>query len=146
MFSVFSHQNHVLSIIKGCSAHSIPTKTKCMFGARCIANHMPCRRMISMNITPPRIELITGMGGAILNESILRKLPLMSLLAVTVEGIPDPAAVLSAVENLNTLFGMKIETEPLKETTSKYHEEMKRIMDDYAKMQSGEKKSDTMYA
>ncbi len=90
--------------------------------------------------------LITGMGGAILNESILRKLPLMSLLAVTVEGIPDPAAVLSAVETLNTLFGMKIETGPLKETTSKYHEEMKRIMDDYAKMQSGEKKSDTMYA
>ena len=103
--------------------------------------------MLQQNKIPlAQSALITGMGGAILNESILRKLPLMSLLAVTVEGIPDPAAVLSAVENLYTLFGMNIETGPLKETTSKYHEEMKRIMDDYAKMQSGEKKSDTMYA
>ena len=103
--------------------------------------------MLQQNKIPlAQSALITGMGGAILNESILRKLPLMSLLAVTVEGIPDPEAVLSAVESLNTLFGMNIETGPLKETTSKYHEEMKRIMDDYAKMQSGEKKSDTMYA
>jgi uncharacterized protein len=99
--------------------------------------------MLQQNKIPlAQSALITGMGGAILNESILRKLPLMSLLAVTVEGIPDPAAV----EAMNSLFEMKIETGPLKETTSKYHEEMKRIMDDYAKMQSGEKKPDTMYA
>ncbi len=103
--------------------------------------------MLQMNKVPlAQSALITGMGGAILNESILRQLPLMSLLAMTIENIPDPAAVLATVETLNTIFGMKIETGPLKETASKYHEEMKRIMEDYARLQSGDKKADSMYA
>ncbi len=90
--------------------------------------------------------LITGMGGAIMNECILRSLPLMSLLAVTMEDIPDPGAVLATVDALNSIFGMKVETAPLKETTSKYHEEMKRIIQDYSRLQSGDKRPDSMYA
>ncbi|EQD48085.1 hypothetical protein B2A_08139, partial [mine drainage metagenome] len=64
----------------------------------------------------------------------------------TMEDIPDPGAVLATVDALNSIFNMKVETAPLKETASKYHEEMKRIIQDYSKFQSGDRRPDSMYA
>ena len=85
--------------------------------------------------------MITGMGGSVLSECIIRGFPLMSLLTIMVDNTPDPDAVLSAVSALNTLFSLQIGTEPLVELTKKYHAEMTKIMSEYDKLKTSKQGS-----
>ncbi len=98
------------------------------------------------NIPLADSALITGLGGSILSECVVRKIPLMSLLTVTVPDLPDPTGVLSTIEIINTLFGAGIKTDPLKEAATRFHEEMRKILSDYVKVKSSkDKQLDSMY-
>ena len=90
--------------------------------------------------------LITGLGGSIISESIIRQVPVMSFLTVTLEDVPDPDAVISIIETLNSIFGLDIKKEPLIEAAKKYHEELTKIMDEYNKVKSSSGKTpESMY-
>lgn len=91
--------------------------------------------------------MITGLGGSILSECIIRGVPLMSLLTITVDTSPDPDAILSTIKALNKLFSINIGVDPLVELTKKYHNEMTRIMTEYGKMKSSKSSAqESMYA
>ena len=90
--------------------------------------------------------LITGFGGSIISESIVRQVPVMSFLTVTMEEVPDPDAVISNIDALNSLFSLDIKKEPLLDAAKKYHEELTKIMEEYNKVKSpGGKTPETMY-
>lgn len=91
--------------------------------------------------------MITGLGGSVLSECIIRQVPLLSLLTITVNSLPDPDAVLSTVKALNNLFSIGIGVDPLVDLTKKYHNEMTKIMSEYGKMKAGKSSSsESMYA
>ena len=90
--------------------------------------------------------LITGLGGSIISESIVRQVPVMSFLTVTMEDVPDPDAVISNIDALNSLFSLDIKKEPLLDAAKKYHEELTKIMEEYNKVKSpGGKTPESMY-
>ncbi len=79
--------------------------------------------------------IISGMGGALINECIGKKIAALSLMTETSVDIPDPGAVLSIVEVLNKAFNLKIATDILEDSVKKLHEQANQIINKYNQIQ-----------
>jgi uncharacterized protein len=75
--------------------------------------------------------IIAGMGGAILNESIMEDGRAIALLTHVSVSMPDPDAVLAIVKGLNSIYDLDIKTTVLEESVNKIHEEIKKVSDEY---------------
>ncbi len=105
------------------------------------------QKIKSSNIPIAGSAMITGLGGSILSECIVRGVPVASVLTMTVDTLPDPDAVLSTINALNKLLSINIGVDPLVELTKKYHNEMSKIMSEYGKMKASKSSSsESMYA
>lgn len=80
--------------------------------------------------------IIGGVGGAVINVSMGKKLNPVSLIAPTSISIEDPAAVLSIVKILNDIYNTNIDVSILEDSVSRLNEEIKKVMDQYNKMQA----------
>jgi uncharacterized protein len=79
--------------------------------------------------------IIGGLGGAVINVSIGKRLNPVSIMAPASVTLQDPAAVLSIINVLNDIYDLKVNVEILEESVNRLNEEIKKIMDQYTKMQ-----------
>ncbi len=79
--------------------------------------------------------IIGGVGGAVINVSMGKKLNPVSLIAPTSVSFEDPMAVLSIVKIINDIYGANIDLSILEESVKRLNEEIKKVMDQYNKMQ-----------
>ncbi len=113
----------------------------------CIANQKKIEQFTQNGIEAAHSALITGMGGALLNECLARKVPGTSLITPASINIPDPGAVLSLIQTVNSVFKIKIDTAILEENVKEFHDQLNELMDQYKKFMKKEQKgpAETMY-
>ena len=113
----------------------------------CIANEDQLKTFTNRGIEAAHSALITGMGGALLNEAMAHKIPAVTFITPASMNIADPGSVLSLIENVNDAFGLKIDTAILEESVKDFHNQLKELMDQYKKMYTKTEKgpSESMY-
>lgn len=113
----------------------------------CIANEDKLKVFTNKGIEAAHSALITGMGGALLNEALAHKIPAVTFITPASMNIADPGSVLALIETVNGAFGLKIDTAILEESVKEFHSQLQELMDQYKKVYSkGEKPGvDTMY-
>lgn len=114
----------------------------------CVAEEDRLEELRSKGIEIAESALITGIGGSLLNECLIRKVPGTSLLTYVSATFPDPGAVLSLVQTLNKVYNMEIETKVLEREVTKLHQDMSAVMDKYKEMQQQKREGkvpETMY-
>lgn len=113
----------------------------------CIANEDKLKTFTDKGLEAAHSALITGMGGALLNEAMAHKLPAVTFITPASMNIADPGSVLSLIENVNDAFGLKIDTAILEESVKDFHSQLKELMDQYKKMYTKPEKapSESMY-
>lgn len=131
-------------ILDGAPVQGMPSDRK----TYCVTEEERLESLKSKGIEVAESALITGIGGSILNECLIRKVHGTSLLTYMSATFPDPGAVLSLVQTLNLLFDLKIETKVLEEEVTKLHQDMSAVMDQYKQIQEQKKSGkvpETMY-
>ncbi len=93
------------------------------------------KKFSEIGVEDAESAIIAGMGGAIINESLGKKMTALSLMTQSSVDIPDPGAVLSIIEVLNKVYGFNINVQILEESVKKLHEEMSKVIDQYNKIQ-----------
>ncbi len=88
--------------------------------------------------------IISGIGGAILNESLMSNVNALALLTMHAMEIPDPDSVLSIIKALNSIYNLKINTAVLEESVKRLHEQINKISEEY-KASKGEDADNSMY-
>lgn len=80
--------------------------------------------------------IISGIGGAMMNESLGKKIKTVSLMVPNSIQAPDPEAVLAIISLLNKVYGTSIKTDLLEESVKKLHDEANQVMDKYNEIQT----------
>ena len=113
----------------------------------CIANEDKLKTFSNKGLEPAHSALITGMGGALLNEAMAHQIPAVTFITPASMNIADPGSVLALIENVNDAYGLKIDTGILEESVKEFHNQLQELMDQYKKVYSkGEKApSESMY-
>lgn len=113
----------------------------------CIANEDKLRQFTQKGMEAAHSALITGMGGALLNESMAYKLPASTFITPASMNIADPGSVLALIENVNDTFGLKIDTAILEESVKDFHTQLQELVNQYKKAYSKSEKppSESMY-
>ncbi len=112
-----------------------------------IANDQKIKQFTEHGVEPAHSALITGMGGALLNECLARKVIGTSLITAAPIQIPDPGAVLSLIETVNSVFHFNIDTAILEENVKGFHDQLNELMEQYRKAtrRSDKGPAETMY-
>lgn len=114
---------------------------------QCVANEKKLKRFTDLGMEPAQSTLITGMGGALLNECMLYGVSGVTFLTRSPISIPDPGSVLALIEAVKKAFGFEIDTSILEESVRSFHEQLQELINQYRKTyKQGEKPTvDTMY-
>ncbi|MHB8361576.1 MAG: proteasome assembly chaperone family protein [Thermoplasmataceae archaeon] len=96
-----------------------------------VAGPKRLNELIKKGVSAAESAVIFGIGGALLNECIISKLPALSLLTHVSSTLPDPDSVLTLIKSLNDMYDLKIKTDVLEMTVSKIHEEIDRVVKEY---------------
>ncbi len=112
-----------------------------------IANDQKMKQFTQHGIEAAHSALITGMGGALLNECLARKLNGASLITAAPVQVPDPGAVLALIETVNVVFSFSIDTGILEENVNEFHDQLNELMEQYKKAVKHTEKgpAETMY-
>lgn len=110
----------------------------------CAANEEKLKDFSGKGVQTAESILITGMGGAILNECLGMKVSGSSLITPTTVNFPDPGAALSLIEIINKVFDYNIDTEILEENVKAAHDQLDQLMSQYKNARKG-KGPETMY-
>ncbi|MEM0127750.1 MAG: PAC2 family protein [Thermoplasmatales archaeon] len=92
-------------------------------------------RLSKYGVKNAESAIISGIGGALINESLGKKIDALTLMTPCSIDIPDPQAVLAVVEILNKVFKIGIETGVLEESVKKLQEQAKAVIDNYNQIQ-----------
>lgn len=114
---------------------------------RVVANERKLKKFTDLGLEAAQSTLITGMGGALLNECMSYDISGVTFLTQSPVNIPDPGSVLALVETVNSAFNMKIDTGILEESVKSFHEQLQELINQYKKAYvKGEKPTvDSMY-
>ncbi|MCL5873980.1 MAG: PAC2 family protein [Candidatus Thermoplasmatota archaeon] len=99
------------------------------------AESVNLKKLSDMGVESAGSAIISGIGGALINELIGKKINSLSLMTETSIDMPDPGAVLSIVEVLNKAFNLKIGTDILEESVKKLHEQTSDIISKFNQIQ-----------
>ncbi len=95
------------------------------------------KELSSHRIEVAESAIISGMGGAIINECIMADINAIALISPHAMEIPDPDSVLAIVKSLNSIYKLNIDTGILEESVNRLHEQLNKISEEYkaAKME-----------
>lgn len=112
-----------------------------------IANEKKLEQFTQNGIEAAHSALITGMGGAILNECLAKKISGTSLITPASTNFPDPGAVLALIQTVNTVFKFRIDTGILEENVKQFHDQLNELMEQYRKATKGKERgpAESMY-
>jgi uncharacterized protein len=99
-----------------------------------VADESRVQKLKTQGVENAQAALITGMGGSILSECLSRRIPAISILSQASVTVPDPGAVLTVVDALNSVYGLSIQTKVLEQNVQQLNKELREITDQYAKM------------
>jgi uncharacterized protein len=94
-------------------------------------------RLSKFGVKNAESAIISGLGGALINESLGKKIDALTLMTPSSLDIPDPQAVLSIVDVLNKAYSLNIGTTVLEESVKKLQEQAKAVIDQYNEIQKG---------
>ncbi len=101
----------------------------------CAAESKGLNKLAGLGVQSAGSAIISGIGGALINESIGKKMTALSLITETSIDAPDPGAVLSIVDVLNKAYDLKIGTDILEESVKKLHEQTNEIINKFTQLQ-----------
>ena len=73
------------------------------------------------------IGTITGITGSIMNECRIRNLPAVCLLGETASAEPDPRSAIAAIETINKIYGLGVNTAKLAEQAEEIEVQMAQL-------------------
>ena len=114
----------------------------------CIAESDELAMCIKNGIPGAQSAIITGIGGSLLNECLVKGFRGSSLITPCSVEIPDPGSALSLIQAITLKTGLKIDTKLLQDSVNKMHEEMAAVIKQYTDAQSkkgGKVSDETMY-
>ncbi len=114
-------------VIDGVPVRDLPEERKAFL----VASRERINELKSTKIETAEAALITGVGGAILNESIFSKEKTIALITHVSTQFPDPNAVLAIVNALNSIYNLKIETSLLEKSVKEIQQDIERVTDEY---------------
>lgn len=140
----FSEKNvKDLVILEGSPVQQVVSEHK----VYCVANEELLSKFTKNGMEAAKSALIMGMGGALMNESLARKINGMTFIIPASVNLPDPSSVLALIESVNKAFGLEIDTKILEQSVKEFHNQLQELMSQYK--QAYEKKdkgqSETMY-
>lgn len=94
------------------------------------------KKFYDIGVNDAESAIISGMGGALINESLGKKVSALSLMTLSSIDIPDPGAVLSIIDVLNRVYSLNVNVQILEESVKKLQEETKKVIDQYNKIQA----------
>ena len=89
------------------------------------------KELSSYKIEVAESAIISGMGGAIINECIMTDINAIALISPHAIDIPDPDSVLAIVKGLNSIYKLNIDTGILEESVNRLHEQLNKISEEY---------------
>lgn len=119
-----------LVVVDGIPMEGIPQERK----ALAVADRARSEKLRTQGVENAQTALITGMGGSILSECLSRRISAISLLTPASVTVPDPGAVLTVVNALNSIYGLSIETKVLEQNVEQLNKELSEITDQYQRM------------
>jgi uncharacterized protein len=115
----------------------------------CVAGGKRSSELKTQGVRLAESALITGMGGSILNECLSRRVEGISLLTQVSVELPDPGAILTIIEALNSIYKLQVDTKVLEQNVTQLNKELTAIGEQYEKItQAGQKEASsgaTMY-
>ncbi len=122
----------------------IPTKglvdKRTVYGA---ADAPTFKKLAEVGVENAGSAIISGIGGALINQSIGRKFPAVSLMTETSIDVPDPGAVLSVIEVLNKAYKLNIATDILEQSVKKLNEQTNEIINKFNQLQKDKAQKQT---
>jgi uncharacterized protein len=119
-----------ITILDGIPVRGIPEE----HATYCVASEERSKQLSSMGIKVAQSALITGMGGSILNECMSRRLEATSLLTQASADLPDPAAALSLINALNSIYRLNVDTKVLEQNVTQLDRELNQIGEQYQRI------------
>ncbi len=114
----------------------------------CIAESEELENCKKNGIPGAQSAIITGIGGSLLNECLVKGFKGSSLITPCSVDIPDPGSALSLIQAITLKTGIKVDTKLLQESVNKMHEEMSAVIKQYADAQAkktGKPSEESMY-
>jgi uncharacterized protein len=108
--------------------------------AYCVASDSRSKQLIGMGIKVAQSALITGMGGSILNECLSRRIEGISLMTQSSAELPDPGAVLTLINALNSIYKLNVDTKILEQNVAQLNSELSQISQQYQKIMESQQK------
>ncbi len=134
-----------LVILDGRPVQEIPDQRE----ACCVASQKKSEYLKAQGIEKASSALIAGVGGSMLCECLSRGVEGLSIITNASVTIPDPGAVLTLIQTLNTAYQLNVGTEILEESVAQLNTDLNAVAEQYSKLaqnqgKRGEKKT-TMY-
>lgn len=123
-------QPREIVILDGIPTQGIPTDRE----TYSVASTSKSKELEDHGMKIAESALITGMGGCILNECLSRRIEGISLLTQASSDLPDPAAVLTLINALNSVYHLNVNTEVLEQNVTQLNKELNAIGEQYDKI------------
>jgi uncharacterized protein len=128
-------------VLDGIATPGLPEERKPF----CVTEHGKCEIFREKGIDPIRKGVIGGMAGALLTESLRRKISGTALLTPAISFLPDPEGAAILIEALNKSHGLKVDTSELLAGAKEIREKLKEIAEHYEKTE-GTEEPERMFA
>ncbi|MGP6219684.1 proteasome assembly chaperone family protein [Caldiplasma sukawensis] len=127
-------------VMEGVPYEGIPEDTKSYIVAS------PERiKSLEGKIDPAEAAIISGMGGAIINQCIMENIESVAILTPMSISLPDPVALLASINALNDIYNLNINEDIIEENVKKMHEEIDKIKNEYYAKNKDSETQDSMY-
>lgn len=107
----------------------------------CVAGDSRSKELKSLGLKVAESALISGMGGSILSECLSRRIECISLLTQSSAELPDPGAILTLVNSLNSVFKLNVNTGVLEQNVTQLNKELSQIGEQYQQIVANQDKS-----
>lgn len=132
-------------VLDGIPVNSIPSSRK----SYCIAANDELAKCTENGIPIAHSAIITGIGGSLLNECLVKGFKGSSLITPCSVDMPDPGSALSLIKTITLKTGIDVDTKLLQNSVQKLHKEIAAVMKQYNDLQSkksGKRSEESMYA
>ena len=123
-------QANEMVILDGVPVSGVPQDRKA-FG---VADETRIKDLQSKGVEAIPTAMITGIGGAILNQCLTRRMSGVSLLTPVSVDIPDPGASLVLIKAINQIYGLNIGTSELEENVQRLNARLNELAQQYSKL------------
>ncbi len=117
-------------ILDGVPVSGIPEERE----ALSVADEERIKELEKKGVNAIQSAMLSGIGGAMLNQCLTRKISGVSLLTPVSVDIPDPGASLVLVKAINQIYGLNIGTEELEENVQRLNARLSELAQQYSKL------------